>query len=88
MDATLRKLIAKHCPTTERLFFGRRYLVPQYRQVDYADQDLINSMEVDRLIRFSLGEVNHRDEMRAADLLRLSVPGADPWLLLHVGLPR
>jgi hypothetical protein len=56
MDEKLRKLVSRHCPATEKAFFGRKYLVPTYRQTDYENLDFTNALELDRLVRYALGE--------------------------------
>jgi len=55
MDEKLRKLIARHCPTTEKAFFGRRYHVPEYRSNCPAART-----PVDRGPRPELGPVPNR----------------------------
>jgi hypothetical protein len=62
MDRKLRKSVAKSCPLAEKAFSGRRYLLPPYRQADYVDLDTNNHMELDRCLRYSLGEFDHRNE--------------------------
>jgi hypothetical protein len=61
MDQQLRKLISKSCPTVEKLFFGRRFLLPEYRRSDYLNLDIINQWECDRLLSFALGNFDERD---------------------------
>jgi hypothetical protein len=40
----------KFAPHFDRLFYGKRYIVPQYRQADYYDQMLANRMAASSLL--------------------------------------
>jgi hypothetical protein len=40
------KRVTRTCPATTKAFLSRKYALPQYRQPDYYDQDLINAMSV------------------------------------------
>lgn len=41
-DHKLLKLVARQAPLTHRMFFGRRYILPNYRQADYTPQAFEN----------------------------------------------
>ena len=52
----LRKRIAQATPLAYRAFFGRTYILPNYRQADYASQRLQNVIDWDRICTFAAGK--------------------------------
>jgi hypothetical protein len=62
MDHKILKLIAREAPLAYKAFFGRKYIVPQYRQSDYVNQDKQNEIGFDRLCTFAAGAAPLKDE--------------------------
>jgi hypothetical protein len=61
-DRKLMKAVAKEAPLTYRAFFGRRYLLPSYRQADYTSQHFENWIGFDRLCTYAAGAAPRSDE--------------------------
>lgn len=61
-DRKLLKLVAKQAPLTHRMFFGRRYILPNYRQSDYTPQHFENWIAFDRLCTYAAGAAPQHDE--------------------------
>jgi hypothetical protein len=53
-DPKVLKGIAKHCPLSYRKFFGRKYILPHYREGDYFPLDFQHLVAFDRLLSFAL----------------------------------
>jgi hypothetical protein len=62
VDHKILKLIAREAPLAYKAFFGRKYILPQYRQADYVNQDKQNEIAFDRLCTFASGVAPLRDE--------------------------
>lgn len=62
-DHKLAKQVARFCPNTYRAFFGRKYMLPNYRQPDYTSQDLENALCFDRCCTFAAGADDPNDEV-------------------------
>ena len=62
-DRKLMKLLARQAPLTHKAFFGRRYLLPNYRQADYTNQHFENWIGFDRACTFAAGAAPHGDEV-------------------------
>ena len=63
MDHKILKKISKLAPLSYRAFFGRKYLLPTYRQADYSSQEFENYLGFDRLCAFSAGAFDPNDEV-------------------------
>lgn len=61
-DLKLLKVMARQCPVTYRAFWGRKYVLPNYRQGDYCSQDFESWIGFDRLCTFAAGMNPPRDE--------------------------
>lgn len=58
------KWIQKHAPKCWELFFGKKYIVPQYRQDHYFRQDFVNFVEWSTLVALPFSK--YRDEIMNA----------------------
>jgi hypothetical protein len=58
----LLKQIAKQAPLAYKTFFGRRYLLPNYRQADYMPQPFQNEVAFDRVCTYAAGAAPSNDE--------------------------
>lgn len=63
-DPKIRKAIAKLCPVSYAKFFGRKYILPRYREPDYHSLDFQNLVTFDRLLHFALAPETMDDVMR------------------------
>ncbi|MBV9671280.1 MAG: hypothetical protein JO076_00440 [Verrucomicrobia bacterium] len=63
MIPKIQKLIGKEAPLTNQLFFGPKFLVPQYRQPDYCNLDFQNYMDFERCMSFASGKLDRRDQV-------------------------
>lgn len=63
-DVAQTKFMQKHAPKCWELFFGKKYILPQYRQPHYAPQDFVNYMEWATLI--GLRQSAYRDDIMNA----------------------
>lgn len=60
--------VAKHCPLAYQAFFGRKYLLPNYRSADYGNQEFESMIEFDRVAQFAAMILDPRDEVQRASL--------------------
>lgn len=58
----LMNRVAKQAPLTYRMFFGRRYVLPNYRQGDYISQSWQNWIDFDRVATFAAAAGPMADE--------------------------
>jgi hypothetical protein len=63
-DPKQSKWIQKHAPKCWELFFGKKYILPQYRQADYYRQDFINYIEWSTLVGLPFSK--YRDDIMNA----------------------
>lgn len=63
-DPKILKGIAKHCPLSYRKFFGKKYILPAYREKDYFPLDFQNLVSFDRLLSFALQPESADDVIR------------------------
>jgi hypothetical protein len=64
LDTKQSKFLQKQAPKCWELFFGKKYILPQYRQADYARQDFVNFMEWSTLIALPFSR--YRDDIMNA----------------------
>lgn len=64
----LLQAVARDCPLAYQQFFGRRYLLPHYRQADYGNQEFEALISFDRILQFAVGVLNPKDEVLRAAL--------------------
>ena len=60
------KGIAKYCPISYRKFFGRKYLLPHYREGDYYSLDFQNLVDFDRCLAFAMNPEGTDDVIRCS----------------------
>jgi hypothetical protein len=56
VDLDLRdfnRFVERHAPEVNKVFFGRKYVLPKYREADYVSLEPTNYLELDRLLQFS-----------------------------------
>jgi hypothetical protein len=63
-DPKILKGIAKYCPLSYRKFFGRKYVLPRYREGDYFPLDFQNLVAFDRVLSFSVNPAGMDDVIR------------------------
>jgi hypothetical protein len=63
-DPRILKGIEKHCPLSYRKFFGKKYILPKYRQDHYFSLDFQNLASFDRVINFALNPEGTDDVIR------------------------
>lgn len=56
-------IFQKECPISYDRICGRKYHVPNYRQGDYYNQDLINHLWISQLIAYGSGLYGFKDEV-------------------------
>jgi len=57
------------CPQLWQAIFGRRYVLPNYRQADYESQEKLNSSFLAELATSVFGPFNDKDETRVLQLI-------------------
>jgi len=62
-DRQKLKWVAKNCPLTYEALFGRKYHLPNYRQEDYANMEFNHFITFSRMMEFSSGRIDRRDEV-------------------------
>jgi hypothetical protein len=62
MDKFDSKLV-KHTPIAHKAFFGKKYIVPHYRQADYANLDNANSLDYYRVLKMAMMELDDKDDV-------------------------
>src|ERR1700746_287050 len=65
-DPKILKSIAKYCPLSYAKFFGRKYILPHYREGDYFPMDFQNLCSFDRCLHFALEPETTDDVMRCS----------------------
>lgn len=63
VDQKLLKQIGKFCPLSYAKFFGRKYHLPNYRQVDYSNLDYENLASFDRCLSLPVRGMDAADEV-------------------------
>lgn len=58
-----KKFFHKNCPLSYDRICGRKFYVPNYRQADYYNQDLINELWIDYLLAYGAGLYGFKDEV-------------------------
>jgi hypothetical protein len=58
-----KKFFHKNCPLSFDRICGRKFHVPNYRQADYYNQDLINELWIDYLLAYGAGLYGFKDEV-------------------------
>jgi len=48
-----RKAVERYAPLTNQVFFGRKYILPKYRESDYLPLEPLNVYDLDRLMQFA-----------------------------------
>lgn len=83
-DPKVIKGIAKYCPWSYRKFFGRKYLLPRYREGDYFPLDFQHLVSFDRVLAFAVNPEAMDDVMRCGMATTLAALGYDrPTLYLE-----
>jgi hypothetical protein len=65
-DHKLKQMVARDCPLAYEQFFGRKYMLPNYRQSDYGRQEFEQLVAFDRCLQFAGGVFNPSDEVQRA----------------------
>jgi hypothetical protein len=65
-DPKVLKSIAKYCPISYAKFFGRKYILPHYREGDYYPLDFQNLVAFDRCLAFAVNPELTDDVVRCA----------------------
>jgi hypothetical protein len=58
----------RYCPFTCRTIFGRRYLLPNKRQSDYCNQDILDRHLKTMLVSWAVHEVDRKNEAEVTEM--------------------
>lgn len=59
----LLRLAERNFPLMFKAFFGKKYLLPKYREADYINLEIENYFSFDRCLQFKLNQLNNRDDV-------------------------
>jgi hypothetical protein len=65
-EAEAFRKYSQQCPKLHQAIFGRRFILPQYRQTDYPDQDDLNLRFGEQLHCMALGLFGYADDVHHA----------------------